>query len=77
MKKSMFFLLLLLALMMSISAFAAVPETQIRPSLTFSGTTATCKTVISDFGTEISATMELWHGSTLIGSVGQGQELRN
>jgi len=67
MKKRWIPLLLVLALMMSPTANAAIQAVQVRPTLTFSGTTATCKTVISGVGT-IDATMELWYGSTLVDS---------
>lgn len=67
MKKRFISLLLILALMMSLTANAAIQAAQVRPTLTFSGTTATCKAVISGVGT-IDATMELWYGSTLIDS---------
>lgn len=39
-----------------------------RPSLTFSGTTATCMFSLTKFGSNISATLELWKGNTRIAS---------
>ena len=68
MKKRLIPLLLVLALMMSLTANAAIQAVQVRPTLTFSGTTANCKAVIMDSGKTIDATMELWCGSTLVDS---------
>lgn len=67
MKKRLISLLFVFAVVMSLAANAALQATQVRPTLTFSGTTANCKAVISGVGT-IDATMELWYGSTLIDS---------
>ena len=38
------------------------------PTLSFTGSTATCKYTLSSFGKTIDITMELWRGSTLIDS---------
>ena len=62
MKKRLVPLLLVLALMMSLTANAAIQATRVNPTLTFSGTTT-----ILGSGT-INATMELWYGSTLVDS---------
>ena len=54
---------------MCASAFAVEPRAnRISPSLEFDGTTANCKVVIISSGDDIDATMELWRGSTLVGS---------
>ena len=67
MKKRLVPLLLVLALMMSLTANAAIQATRVNPTLTFSGTTAICEATILGSGT-INATMELWYGSTLVDS---------
>ena len=67
MKKRLVPLLLVLALMMSLTANAAIQATRVNPTLTFSGTTAICEATIFGSGT-INATMELWYGSTLVDS---------
>lgn len=36
--------------------------------LTFTGSTASCLVSIKQFGKKITATMELWHGATLVDS---------
>lgn len=36
------------------------------PELTFNGTTASCYVSITDFGKSITATLELWQGSTRV-----------
>lgn len=41
----------------------AIPVT---PSLTFDGTTALCGVTVSSYGKNISITLELWNGNTLI-----------
>lgn len=65
--KRLLLLLFVFAMVMSLTANAAIQFAQTRSTLTFSGTTATCKAVISGVGT-IDATMELWYGSTLVDS---------
>lgn len=67
-KKSLFPLLLVLIMATSITANASLRAKQVTPTLTFSGTTATCKSVIMDSGQRIDATMELWCGRTLVDS---------
>ena len=37
-------------------------------SLTFSGSTATCKATATEYGKQIEVTVELWHGGTLLDS---------
>lgn len=70
MKKLMSFITaLILMSAMCASAFAVEPRAnRISPSLEFDGTTANCKVVIISSGDDIDATMELWRGSTLVGS---------
>jgi len=54
---------------MCVSAFAVEPRaTTARPTLSFSGTTANCSVVITSYGDDIEATMELWRGATLVDS---------
>lgn len=60
---------LILMSAMCASAFAVEPRAnRISPSLEFDGTTANCKVVIISSGDDINATLELWGGSTLVGS---------
>lgn len=66
-KKRLLLLLFVFAIMMSLTANAAIQATRVEPMLTFSGTTATCKATVFGSGT-IDATMELWYGSTLVDS---------
>lgn len=67
MKKRIGAILLAAAILSSlaISAAAAQPRTNdCTPILSFSGTTATCYVSITALGKPITATLELWHGST-------------
>lgn len=41
----------------------AIPVT---PTLTFNGTTALCDVTVSSYGRNISVTLELWDGNTLV-----------
>lgn len=56
-------LAVVLLLILATSVSAAMTETSVTRSLTFSGTTANCSATIKDNGKTISATMELWCGS--------------
>lgn len=58
----------LLIVSLSLNTAAAVRATSIIPSLSFSGTTANCKVVIVSSGNSINATLQLWHGNTLVKS---------
>lgn len=52
---------------LAISAAAAQPRTNdCTPILSFNGTTATCYVSITALGKPITATLELWHGSTRV-----------
>ena len=54
---------------MCLSVCAAEPRAPIaRPTLSFNGTTANCKVIITSVGNDIEAIMELWNGSTLVDS---------
>lgn len=57
---------LLFAVSMGLDAGAVLQSTSIIPSLSFSGTTANCKVIIAASGKNINATLQLWHGNTLI-----------
>lgn len=61
-------MLLLLALALPITAQAAPRSSSAKPSLSFSGTTATCKVYVrGNGGTDsISLTAKLWKGSECI-----------
>lgn len=51
------------------SAYAAEARAIVAtPSLSFSGTTATCTLTVTKFGAAIDATLELWCGNTLVAS---------
>lgn len=69
MKRRLCALAAVLVLVMTMTAHAAPARTP-RPngSLTFSGTTATCSTTLSDYGKEIDVELQLWQGSTLVAS---------
>ncbi len=45
-----------------------VEAASVVPGLSFSGTTASCYVKITQRGKQITATMELWHGATLVDS---------
>ena len=69
MKKRCGFLLLtvVFAVALCLNAFAVFRVNKnYKPSLTFSGSTATCSLVIREPGKTINATLELWQGSTKI-----------
>ncbi|MDO4812839.1 MAG: hypothetical protein Q3995_04890 [Eubacteriales bacterium] len=68
MKKRLISLLFVFVMVMSLTANAAIQATQVRPTLSFSGTKATCEVTVVDSGKSIDATMELWCGSTLVDS---------
>ena len=69
MKKRFLTLFLALMFVFSINAFAAEPRNAIiNPTLTFRGTTATCAVTITDFGSDIEATITLYHGRQIVDS---------
>ena len=54
---------------MCLSVCAVEPRaTNMIPTLSFNGTTANCKVIITSYGNDIDATMELWNGSKLVDS---------
>ena len=68
-KKRIIPLILLLAMLLSLSAYAASPRVMtILPAISFDGTTANCRVSVSaDRSTDqISAVIHLWNGSTRI-----------
>lgn len=68
-KKRIIPLILLLAMLLSLSAYAASPRVMtILPAISFDGTTANCRVSVSaDRSTDqISAVIQLWNGSTRI-----------
>ena len=73
MKKRTVVGLLILCLLICSLPYRA-KATSITPSLTFNGTTASCSVVIKQRGKQISATMELWHGTTLVDSWSGSQQ---
>lgn len=56
-------ILLLGALPAHAAETRAIPVT---PTLTFDGTTALCGVTVSSYGKNISVTLELWKGNTLV-----------
>lgn len=60
--------LILLLSIVPLSAFAATPRTaMIYPTLSFSGTTATCSLIVTaDPGDNISAVVKLWRGGSCL-----------
>ena len=62
-------LLCLLVICLLLASFPnRVEAASFNPSLTFSGTTASCYVKSTQRGKQITATMELWHGTTLVDS---------
>ena len=70
MKKTAISIALVVVLLISfaLSANAVFRTAQMRRSLVFSGGTAYCSAKISEADSSISATMELWQGSTQLAS---------
>ena len=70
MKKRIVPLFIVLVMVLSISANAAIePKANIiRPTLSFSGTTAKCTVLVTSPGKDIRVTMSLWRNTTLIDS---------
>ena len=71
MKRRLVATLLLCVLTFSLVSTANAAETRAavaHPMLSFSGTTANCKFTMTQFGSNIIATLELWKGSTRIAS---------
>ncbi|MFR8004722.1 MAG: hypothetical protein ACLU6E_03065 [Dysosmobacter welbionis] len=62
MKKKMIPLLLLVAVILTVTASARVPI--VRPALSFTGTTANCEVTVQSPGDDISVNLELWRGAT-------------
>jgi len=63
--------LLALCLILACAPIAYAAEQRnatVQPTLSFSGQTATCTCKVSEVGKNISVTMELWYGSTLVDS---------
>lgn len=67
-KRAILFTLCFLLACCPVAYAAQQRSTNIQPTLTFSGRTATCECKVSDPGKRISVSMELWDGSTLIDS---------
>ncbi|MBO4838312.1 MAG: hypothetical protein J5493_02955 [Lachnospiraceae bacterium] len=65
-RKSIMVLLIICLLLASFPSRAKAAS--ITPDLSFSGTTASCYVKITQRGKQITATMELWHGTTLVDS---------
>lgn len=65
-------LLIVMVLGLTVSAYAAGERLSTAPSLTFSGTTATCTATITSSGKKINATMALYQGGTLVGGPWSG-----
>lgn len=71
MKKRFLALLLVMSVLFTVPVYAASARTvMVAPSIKFDGTQATCAMQITADKTtdQISATMELWQGNTLINS---------
>lgn len=64
MKKRVLALIVVLAFALGITAFAAEQATIIDPDLYFSGNTAHCSVTVTDAGSDINATVELYYGNT-------------
>lgn len=62
-------LVLVMVIRLGISASAAEARADtVTPQLSFNGTTAECEVTITSLGKSITATLELWQGSTLLES---------
>ena len=69
MKKRVFAIALIIALALTLAVSAAeMRATRVRPTLSFSGTTAYCDVLVSEANTYVEVTLELWRGNTLIDS---------
>lgn len=68
MKKKIASVALVLIMVLSISTIAQARLVKPITTLKFSGTTANCSVTVISGSDEIEATMELWHGSTLVDS---------
>lgn len=79
MKKKLIPLMHVVLLLLSISVNAAgisIMSANASPSLTFNGTTATCKATVRDPSKQLNVTMELWCGSRLLDTwTGSGTSL--
>ena len=77
MRKRVFALTLILVFLLSMTAYAAEPKNiaPIYPSLSFSGTTANCSVSVTEAGADISVTLTLYRGWSVIGSwSGSGED---
>lgn len=71
MKKSLVSMVLVVSMLVLLGGKAMAAETRAttaKPTLSFEGTTATCQVNITAVGKQITATLELWQGNTLIES---------
>lgn len=71
MKKKIIAIVLILTMLGAMGMTASAAESRastIIPTLTFDGTTANCQASITGIGKTIDATLELWHGDTLVDS---------
>lgn len=69
MKKRILAFFLLAILVLGLTAQAIEPRaTNVYSSLTFSGTTATCKAEVTSARNDIDVSMELWQGGSLVSS---------
>ena len=71
MKKSIVAMMMVIVMLVSLTASASAVEPRadgITPRLEIEGTTAYCEVTIKSFGKNITATMNLWQGSTLVDS---------
>ena len=69
MKKRVFAIALVIVLALTLAVSAAeMRAMRVKPTLSFSGTTAYCDVLVSEANTYVEVTLELWRGSTLIDS---------
>lgn len=68
MKKRIFPLVLVIVIILGTGANAAITSFTIAPELSYTGTTADCGLYVRTQGKQINATLELWHGTSLINS---------
>ena len=83
MKKRVFAIALVIVLALTLAVSAVeMRSTRVKPTLSFSGTTAYCDVMVSEANTYVEVTLELWRGTTLIDSwsasgLGRRRYLRN
>ena len=76
MRRRIIALTLVFLLVLSMAVYAAEPRlVRVTPSLSFSGTTANCSVSVNEYGSDISVTLTLYRGWSVIASwSGSGED---